>query len=178
MDFAVRDPRSPIGWVFGAFLYDGSRQKEDPWDRLIPVGIQWGNDPLVTQKAIDNGEKLQECWINPRAEDLRARLGGTRPSWGWNGRLNGPADNFISSCASCHSLAQRDHISKVTPPKPRLLAQEWVPDDDVLTMHWFRNIPSGRSFDPGAKSGDYSLQLMIGYRNWLAWSQNPRADIR
>jgi hypothetical protein len=25
MDFAVRDDRSPIGWVFGTFMYDGSR---------------------------------------------------------------------------------------------------------------------------------------------------------
>jgi hypothetical protein len=154
MDFAVRDPRSPIGWVFGVFLYDGSRQDDDvssifpgrrkelkkvfqPWDRLTPAGIQWGNDPLATQEAIENGEKLQECWINPRAESLRVKLGGTRPSWGWNGRLNGPADNFISSCASCHSLAQREHISKVTPPAPRLSARGWVPDDDTVTMHWY-----------------------------------------
>ena len=160
MDFAVRDPRSPIGWVFGVFLYDGSRNNENvspslilgtrkelkkhpqPWDRLTPVGIQWGNDPRLTQEAIDNGEKLQECWINPRAEDLRVKLGGARPSWGWNGRLNGPADNFISSCASCHSLAQREHASKVTPPTPRLLARGWVPDDDKLTMHWYLSLQS------------------------------------
>lgn len=55
----------------------------------------WGNDPQLDQAAVDAGEKPVESWINPRADELRKELGGMRPSWGYNGRLNGPADNFI-----------------------------------------------------------------------------------
>lgn len=55
----------------------------------------WGNDPELNQAAVDAGKKPVEAWINPEAEKLRLELGGKRPSWGYNGRLNGPADNFI-----------------------------------------------------------------------------------
>ena len=53
----------------------------------------WGNDPQLNQEAFDKGQKVQESWINPRAEEIRLRLGGSRPSWGWNGRMNGPGIN-------------------------------------------------------------------------------------
>jgi hypothetical protein len=36
-------------------------------------------------------------------------------------------------------------------------------------MKWFQNIPAGQPFTPGQPSGDYSLQLMMGYNNYLAW---------
>jgi hypothetical protein len=39
-------------------------------------------------------------------------------------------------------------------------------DSDEKTMRWFRNIPAGEPFTPGKVSGDYSLQLMIGYSNY------------
>ena len=50
----------------------------------------WGNDPKLTQAAYDSGQKPVESWINPRADAIRKSLGGKRPTWGWNGRLNGP----------------------------------------------------------------------------------------
>lgn len=56
----------------------------------------WGNDPHLTNEKADAGEKPKESWINPRADYLlKEVLKGSRPSWGWKGRLNGPADNFI-----------------------------------------------------------------------------------
>ena len=61
-----------------------------PWDRIIPVGIMWGNDPELTPKLANAGQKPKESWINPEAETLRKQLKGNRPSWGWNGRMNGP----------------------------------------------------------------------------------------
>jgi hypothetical protein len=54
----------------------------------------WGNDPELTQAKADAGEKPQESWINPEADTVRNSLQGTRPSWGWNGRLNGPGMIF------------------------------------------------------------------------------------
>ena len=60
------------------------------WDRIIPVGIMWGNDPELTPTKAEAGQKPKESWINPQADAIRTSLGGTRPSWGWHGRLNGP----------------------------------------------------------------------------------------
>jgi hypothetical protein len=68
-----------------------------PWDRVVPVGLMWGNDPNMNQEAFENGAKPEESWINPKAETIRLNLGGKRPSWGWNGRLNGPGE-FYKIC--------------------------------------------------------------------------------
>ncbi|KAG8530262.1 uncharacterized protein KY384_004763 [Bacidia gigantensis] len=91
VDFAVRDERAPIGWVFGTFMYDSESKEKNDWDRIIPVGLMWGNDPNLNQAMHDAGNTPKESWINPRAEQIRKDLGGRRPSWGWNGRMNGPA---------------------------------------------------------------------------------------
>lgn len=41
----------------------------------------------------------------------------------------------------------------------------------------FRNIPSGQPFTPGSTSGDYSLQLMIGFHNYHSWVASQRGPI-
>ncbi|KAJ9131775.1 hypothetical protein NKR23_g11539 [Pleurostoma richardsiae] len=113
VDFAVRDDRADIGWVFGTFMYNGDMSDNNPWDRIIPVGIMW-------------------------------------------------ADNFRSACASCHSVSERDHTGPIKMvPNPK--------DPVAEKMRFFRNIPAGQSFDKDNVSGDYSLQLMMGYNNFLAW---------
>lgn len=66
-----------------------TRNLNQPWDRLIPVGLQWGNDPDMTQEAWEAGQRPKEGWLNPRAAKLLASLGGERPSFGWNDRVNG-----------------------------------------------------------------------------------------
>ncbi|KAL7903776.1 hypothetical protein GGI35DRAFT_491568 [Trichoderma velutinum] len=151
-DFAVRE-LSPIGWVFGTFMYDGNMRKSDPWDRVVPVGLQWGDDSSWNQAKHEankaDGIGPGECWINPVANNLRKNLHGTRPFWGWNGRLNGPADNYIASCASCHSTAQtgidlanntKKVMNGMTQPGSNLIrdpaTNKMVPKDDSLTMHW------------------------------------------
>ena len=116
VDFAVRDERAPIGWVFGTFMYDCFHEDSrvslwylllrirktllihyiQPWYRITPVGIMWGNDPKFTTDDYGNKELLpQETWINPIADERRKSLGGTRPSWGWNGRMNGPGKLYL-----------------------------------------------------------------------------------
>lgn len=155
-------------------------------NRLTPVGRMWGNDEKLNQAAYDAGERVKESWINPVAEKIRRGLGGKRPSWGWNGRLNGSADNFISSCASCHSTAQMDQsktlssVVSMTPPSPVFRNGRYVSVNDKGTMDWFRNFPAGTAFSANKissstlVSGDYSLQLMIGYGNYQRWKrQNP-----
>ncbi|KAJ7450310.1 hypothetical protein B0H11DRAFT_1612633, partial [Mycena galericulata] len=169
VDFAVVDHRSPIGWVFGTFMYNGTLEDvTDPWDRLTCVGVQWGNDPTMDQAAVDAGQKPKETWINPEAEKLRIALGGKRPSWGYNGRLCGPADNFVSACASCHSAAQSFAAPLVQSGK--LVENKWVPLNERLTMTWFDNVKAGEPFsNRGALSADYSLQFTAGWTNYQTW---------
>jgi hypothetical protein len=38
----------------------------------------------------------------------------------------------------------------------------------------FRNIPSGEPFTRNSTSGDYSLQLMIGFHNYQSWLASTR----
>ncbi|KAK3380697.1 hypothetical protein B0T24DRAFT_571599 [Lasiosphaeria ovina] len=163
VDFAVRDDRSPIGWVFGTFMYDGSlTQHKNTWDRIIPVGIMWGNDPDLTKQDYADGKRPVESWINPVADDLKKRLGGTRAlsPWGVSGRLNGPVDNFKSACTSCHSIAENYPDGSVS----------MIPPDTGDAKPWFRNLLAPKqSFTPGKATGDYSLQLMTGYNNYLKW---------
>ncbi|KAF7519519.1 hypothetical protein G7054_g13058 [Neopestalotiopsis clavispora] len=173
VDFAVVDDRAPTGWVFGTFMYDGRAARcndeetdswSQGWQRLFPVGLTWGNDHKLTQERVDQGDKPHECWISHEAKELLKHLDGTRKTWGWNGRMNGPVDNFKSACASCHSTSQKKNPSPMTFGKN---------DTDKEKMHWFRNIRSGHLFNDKKSdvSGDYSLQLMVGYANYLAWTQ-------
>jgi len=152
VDLAVRDDRADAttGWVFGTFVYDPAAAGTAgmrPWDKLTPVGIMWGNDPAL----LGTGQPLQESKINPRGRALVTHLG-------WEGRLNGPVDNPVSSCLSCHGAAQ-DPIGGTL---PRTTSQ-------TSLQRFFRNIPAGVAFnadrDDDHVSTDYSLQLAMGMRS-------------
>jgi len=36
-------------------------------------------------------------------------------------------------------------------------------------MKWFRNIPAGEPFTPGATSTDYNMQVRSGLKNYYDW---------
>lgn len=180
MDIMVRDERAnPTGgWVFGTYCYNGALNKKNPWENLVPVGIQWGNDPGVME-SIDNptnphpvdtavNDKLKETIINC-ADDLPPQ------HLGWGGRLNGPADYFRSSCMSCHSTAQ---FPVVAPQHPDFSpALDYQPGSKQW-MAWFRNLSCGESFNPHEVSNkramgtDFSLQLAIGIDNFYLWKSS------
>ena len=112
-DIIVKDTQSSprTGWVFMTLVYDASAPG-DIWDKMVPLGVQWGNDPESTSASIP----LKENWVNMKAPPY------SRATLGWNGRLSGPNDgaaNLISvngtqsdgpvgnsSCMSCHSTSQ------------------------------------------------------------------------
>ena len=150
VDVAVRETRnsSRTGWVFGTFVYQNTAPGTDPWRKLVPVGLMWGNDPSVTAQDIDNGAMLRQQWINPNV---------TLPHLGWKGRLNGPVDNPSSSCLSCHAFAGFPHPNGIVPPTS-------ASDDE--RMQFFRNIKSGQHPLEDTVSLDYSLQLSIGLANF------------
>ena len=111
-DIIVKDVKSApkTGWVFMTLVYDADAPG-DFWDKMVPLGAQWGNDPQATKP----GDPLIENWNNPAAPKY------SKQTLGWGDRLTGPNDggrNDIavngvvmknepdSSCMSCHSTAQ------------------------------------------------------------------------
>jgi len=184
MDIAVRtdDPHAPTGWLFGTFQYNGALNRPNPWENLVPVGLMWGNDPTVkddthTQRSFTTppdktnfNDKLQESAINHDAELPPTHLG-------WNGRLNGPVDNPISSCMSCHMTAQVPSDAPLNPSFQSAIPYRYTPTGNAYWMRWFQNIncavPFGNYLAGGVPekglntlSTDFSLQLSISITNF------------
>jgi hypothetical protein len=170
MDVMIRDDRAlrlnGTGWVFGTYCYNGTLANPDRWNNLVPVGLQWGNDPAVSDgevnpkatRTIVNSD-LKETVINSSHELPPQHLG-------WGGRLNGPADYFASSCMSCHSAAQYPVQAALNPEFKRVAppvrgSREW--------MRWFRNLKCGEPFSEQSQSTDFSLQLANGIKNFHEW---------
>jgi len=158
VDIAVKDRRaSETGWVFGTFGWVGPRQGDGLFDNLQPVSLQWGDDQGVYNQDI------LESWINP---DLRDIMYGwdSRPTLGFNGRANGPADNIRSSCISCHSAARMPR-SSLGILGFRFNIEKDFQDPLQVIQHvdtWFTNRSGSQLFtpeEPAVSVFDYSLQL-------------------
>ena len=165
LDIAVRDTRADAttGWIFGTFMYHNSIEEENPWKRLMPVCLMWGNDPNLTKREYDKGHRPKESWVNPKAKEAMQIPRAKRPYLGWLDRGNGPVDNYISSCISCHSTANN----------PRL-QMTWTAKDvhnEERQMLFFRNVPAGEPFGFVGDPLDYSLQLMVGIDNYIEWEK-------
>jgi hypothetical protein len=161
IDIAVRDERAKTwtGWVFGTFQYDAGVKNKDPWQKMTPVALMWGNDPGFTQKDYDAGRRPIQSWINRKAPIVKYRR-----EWhlemGWAGRANGPVDDQRSSCLSCHSTSQYPAYADLVP------SASATKDEDKLV--WFRNL-KGKAFGPEAQPLDNSLQLAAGIQNFYEW---------
>jgi hypothetical protein len=169
MDIMIRDDRAPNGWILGTFQYNGLLNNSNKWENLIPVGLMWGEDPTnrvnfsnptPTETIINTN--LKETIINPDTKELPAT------HLGWNGRLNGPVDNPMSSCFSCHATAEYPQYSPISPlffpkthPKVEPGSDEW--------MRWFENYKCGEPFDKDAVSLDFSLQMSGALSNFYKW---------
>jgi hypothetical protein len=173
MDIAVKDERAgTTNWVFGTFTWinpvrlgRGALDNRAPrgnilFENLIPTSLQWGNDPGVYDDVIE------ESWINPKL-DLILYGWKNRPTLGFNGRANGPADNIRSSCMSCHATARTPRSSF------GLLGSRFDMEDDIFNQNavrshvdrYFQNIRPQELFTPeenAVASLDYSLQLEAG----------------
>lgn len=157
VDIAVKDPRAKegSGWVMGTFFYQGNIQNENPWLRVLPVGLAWGNDPGITPENVKSNP-LKDCFVNPEALKI-SKLG-------WAGRVNGLIDNPESSCISCHGSASSPLLGGGAP-------------DDGMTkaerMHWFSKTASiHNAYFNNTTSLDYSLQLAFGIQNFKDWKTN------
>jgi hypothetical protein len=170
MDFAIRDTRIPgTGWIFGTFQYNGQITGKPSWDNLVPVGLMWGNDPENTGNDYTNKQPTVTK-INPTIMEsaINAKTSELPPTHlGWNGRLDGPVDNPVSACLSCHMTAESPQLS---PMNPTFQAPDKVPPvGSAAWMRWFQNEEAGTPFDAAALSTDFSLQLAGGIQNFYDW---------
>jgi len=165
MDVAAVDPRAPSGWVFGTFAYDKDAKDPSPWRRLRPVGITWGNDHGYTPSDQSAGKKLAETTISDEIPGYAAT------HLGWAGRTNGPVDNPISGCLSCHGTAQFPVEADLAPFSKACITDE-------QKMYWFRTIDGTQPFgavseatclpeeiSPAATPLDFSLQMQVSVQN-------------
>jgi len=175
IDIAIKDKRSPVtGWVFGTFIYDASAPRATVWDRMVPVGLSWGDDSGISSMINTSGSfvnpALKETFLNPALVKTAANDGNKAfmNHFGLGGRLNGPVDNPISSCISCHGRAANlpngmaasiGDFGTTTAKYPLTSFQNYFTTVPAGTGQL---IQDGRSFT----QSDYSLQLATGIRNY------------
>lgn len=160
VDIAVRDKRNDdlTGWLFGTFVYNGNMSGASPFDRLAPVGLMWGDSPGFLPADVTAGKTPPEQWINSGV--------GTYQHLGWAQRIDGPVDNPVSSCMSCHSGGAESPVqSPMLPPRG---------STDEQRLAWFTNIKAGDAKDAGSTSLDYSLQMSVAMTNWKDWQKTSQ----
>lgn len=181
IDVQVRDSRSTTGWLLGTYGYDGNAKGETPWQRMVPLGLQWGNNPTVTFAQACSGpdgpcdyDKLTEQWINRQAVKDLATPPLSFNHLGFGGRLAGPVDNPKSSCMGCHQTAGFPPVAILAEFAPngallKLDAEKHPETAQSLRMMYFGNVPGGAVFsDTQLYSTDYSLQLSMSLQNFVS----------
>lgn len=202
MAVAIKDfTASPqTGWVYMAFAYDKNATGKSCWDKAVPVGAMWGNDPEFAR--LPDGKKknvpLAETWVNPKAPKY------TRETLGWGGRLAGPMDVAtrhnvvtvsgvryqgdndldVSSCISCHSAAQFPFFENLY-PSPNVTFPE---DGEQFLLfdpgseewaRWFQNRPGTEALSAdlteGVVSLDYDMLLTFSLMTYNAAAGNNLA---
>lgn len=194
MAIKVKDSNaSPdTGWVYMGFVYDAGSDGETAWDRFIPAGLMWGNDPeyaTTFSGKPPEGESLKETWVNDNAPPF------VKDTMGWGGRfaapmdvavrhnvripLTGsdepPGDGFrVSSCLSCHGAAQHPFADNLYPSPDN----SFPPPDGDEPFHlylpgspewqrWFQNRTGTEAMTDTSIALDYDLSSTIALMIWL-----------
>ncbi|KAF1008322.1 MAG: hypothetical protein GAK28_01303 [Luteibacter sp.] len=180
-DIIVKDRASSpdTGWVFMTLVYDADAPGKDAWDKMVPLGVQWGND----EAAGADPKKLVENWNNPKAPKYSTQ------TLGWGDRLSGPNDgarNNIafggksyknypdSSCMSCHSTAEWNTTKNrmMSFLLPSYYAEIKDPDKD----------PGFKTCNEQGKEGQgdaysYICSPVPGSAEWMKWFKNRKGDV-
>lgn len=172
MDVIVKDSKTApeTGWVYSTFVYDKDAQGST-WEKMVPLGAMWGNDPDINSPLTPPYPKLSETVINPAAPAY------SKETLGWGGRLSGPNDGAVtqvaydvntgqkytnlalSSCMSCHSPAQDTFKSFLLPgPFPGDSLLVYTPGSPQWKL-WFRNNYGNVPFDSGQVAMDYDMVM-------------------
>ncbi len=178
IDVAVRDDRSLTGWLFGTFAYDGTRDGETPWDRMVTLGLQWGSDPSVTYADSCDADgncdesKLTQQWINMDALKELTANELSLDHLGYGGRLAGPVDNPQAACMGCHQTAgfpatAIEPAASTLAPVLGITTADSVATHQDFQMSFYRNVQAGTVFsDSQLYSADYSLQMAMSLTNF------------
>jgi hypothetical protein len=195
-DIIVKDSKSApqTGWVFSTLVYDKDAPGTDFWDKMVPLGAMWGNDPQATSPD----QPLTQNWINPAAPAY------AKMTLGWGGRLSGPNDGAVndaivdepvpvlkpklpsSSCMSCHSVAEWPLKSFLLPTSsdPQQFGPSGCVNSDYLVMwapgstgetklgsprwtHWFQSRSGAEPADSGTIAFDYDM--VFTFKSLTAW---------
>ncbi|HLP88345.1 MAG TPA: hypothetical protein VK184_07125 [Nostocaceae cyanobacterium] len=185
-DIIVKDTKTApkTGWVFATLTYD-KEAPGDAWDRLVPLGAMWGNDPDINS-AINPNAILRENSINAIA------LLYATETLGYGGRLSGPNDGAVvqnaqvagnpdqtlararvSSCLSCHGVAEW--------PMKSFLLPGFIDQNSNLEIYtpgstdfnnWFQDRPGNVPQDPGTIALDYDMNIAFkALPLWNKWYQ-------
>lgn len=160
IDFAIKDSRaSETHWVFGTFVHDPSLPgKGFSWDKMVPLGFMWGNDPDLTASDRNGVPKESVIYDNTHIfEHL-----------GCHGRLVGPLDNPKSACLSCHMNAQ--YPRKESPIPSGSFAQCDAAENPDNARYW-SNLMGGDILwpDQGEQTYalDYSMEMTSSVENYF-----------
>ncbi len=172
-DIIVKDSIAApeTGWVFSTLVYDRTASGKDAWEKMVPLGATWGNNPDVINTLataltppVSVNQKLTENWINLDAPAY------AKSTLGWDGRLSGPNDGAVVTpawadgkyyhqglasvgCLGCHSSAQYPMTAFLLP----------------TTTYPPRSVQAPLSSDPDAKA----LVLAPPSSSlWMQWFQN------
>ncbi|MDK1373215.1 MULTISPECIES: hypothetical protein [unclassified Sinorhizobium] len=194
-DIIVKDTiASPqTGWVFVTYVYDKDAPGATTWDKLVPLGAMWGNDPAFAREpngTDPKGGPLQETWINQKAPAYAIS------SLGWGGRLSGPIDvserhnvlltngNLVpvqpaSSCLSCHGTAQFPFVANLYPSPNKAFPREGTlfpmyPPGSEMWARWFQNRPGSKpqNDNENAVALDYDMLIMFALSAYDAAAGN------
>jgi hypothetical protein len=189
-DIIIKDSKAAPDsqWVFSTLVYD-KRVKGDAWDRMIPLGAMWGNDPTINS-ADDPNAILKQSVTNPMAPVYAIE------TLGYGGRLSGPNDGAVaqdvlvdgksaprvaaSSCMSCHSVAEwpmksflmpmastegtaDPYLGRALPISMDLVnggGPPYLYKPGSMTFNsWFQSRPGSAPKDAGRTSLDYHMNL-------------------
>jgi hypothetical protein len=197
IDVIVKDTQAApkTGWVFTTLVYDNRVPDSNFWDRMIPLGAMWGNDPGVNSPDTPGFRAdLNENWINSAAPAY------SQATLGWGGRLSGPNDQAVqaageyvdpatgklgtvpvanSSCMSCHSPAQWQFQSFLLPGYVNSSGYYMALPGSPDWFRWFQDRPGTQPMDAGSIALDYDM--MFAFKALPAWAkatQQPLDNLR
>lgn len=177
IDISIKDKRATdTGWVFGTFIYDASKPGSTVWERMTPIGLTWGDDSKITADLNKDGafinKDLKQAYINASLIEVKGKKYTDQAYMryhGLGGRLNGPVDNPISSCISCHGQAGVTDKGVAMPMGDFSKTRLNYPLSSFNL--YFNNVKPGsykRTFQGTEYTSlDYSLQLSAGIRNYF-----------
>lgn len=170
MDIAVVDPRSPSGWVYTTFMYDGTLNGATVKDRMTPLGVQWGNDS-GTFPAVPQAQSV------PVRQTVMAPINIPEHN-GCNGRLAGVADNPQSSCLSCHLGAYAPANAAQASPGvnvpnifsfPTMCTASDAPNQNYFASYRYPQPYPGGQFNTAIPL-DTSLQVTVAFDEYAVFS--------